>query len=84
MKYTFTCWNSHLQDIGEEFVEFIEKDLNINYSNEYMENKDNQSTKTKLHEETGQGTSKNDIQNEAAKEKSGIKENIDEIEAALA
>eukprot|EP00268_Persea_americana_P027532 TRINITY_DN2688_c0_g1_i1.p1 TRINITY_DN2688_c0_g1~~TRINITY_DN2688_c0_g1_i1.p1 ORF type:complete len:130 (+),score=36.82 TRINITY_DN2688_c0_g1_i1:113-502(+) len=60
------------------------KELNINDSNEDMENKDNQSTKTKPHEETGQGTSKNDIQNEAGKEKRSIKENIDEIEAALA
>ncbi|KAJ8638776.1 hypothetical protein MRB53_015470 [Persea americana] len=60
------------------------KELNINDSNEAMENKDDQSTKTKPHEETGQGTSKNDIQNEAGKEKRSIKENIDEIEAALA
>ncbi|KAJ8642380.1 hypothetical protein MRB53_019074 [Persea americana] len=73
-----------LADIGEEFVEFLEKELNINDSNEDMENKDNQSTKTKPHDETGQGTSKNDIQNEAGKEKSTIEENIDEIEAALA
>nr|QEG03142.1 putative DnaJ subfamily B member 9 isoform X1 [Cymbidium ensifolium] len=60
-----------LADIGEEFVEFLEKELNINDSGTEAEGKPSSEN------------SKNEFQAEGNKE-SSIEDNIDEIEAALA
>ncbi|KAF3788176.1 Chaperone protein [Nymphaea thermarum] len=63
-----------LADIGEEFVEFLEKELNIEESNADMQ-KD--TAKEAWSDTKGEKTSK-------SKDTSSIEENIDEIEAALA
>ncbi|KAH0469103.1 hypothetical protein IEQ34_002335 [Dendrobium chrysotoxum] len=60
-----------LEDIGEEFVEFLEKELNINDSGTEAEGKHFSEN------------SKNEFQAKGNKENS-IEDNIDEIEAALA
>lgn len=72
-----------LAEIGEEFVEFLEKELNIT-DDVNKENKDGQTTKGNPFEESGSMNNADDIQDQAAKESSSIEENIDEIEAALA
>lgn len=59
-----------LAEIGEEFVEFLEKELNITDTEDETETK---------YEEGGKGRSGNGSKNEGS-----IEENIDEIEAALA
>ncbi|KAM7259426.1 hypothetical protein ACFE04_015167 [Oxalis oulophora] len=68
-----------LADIGEEFVEFLEKELNI--------------TDTDIEVESGAGPIKNDFwnektgsntRNEEANKSTSIEDNIDEIEATLA
>lgn len=68
-----------LQDIGEEFVEFLEKEMNI--TEEDPGNKDASSKNSynydKNYKKAGENT------REAAK-KSSVEDNIDEIEAALA
>ncbi|XP_031485320.1 uncharacterized protein LOC116254230 isoform X2 [Nymphaea colorata] len=63
-----------LADIGEEFVEFLEKELNIEESNADMQN---DTAKEAWSDRKEEKTSK-------SKNTSSIEENIDEIEAALA
>ncbi|XP_068668967.1 uncharacterized protein [Aristolochia californica] len=65
-----------LAEIGEEFVEFLEKELNISESNTGGEDGDVSFGKT---ESRGGGN----VQDQGGKH-SSIEENIDEIEAALA
>ncbi|XP_058099341.1 uncharacterized protein LOC131243780 isoform X2 [Magnolia sinica] len=72
-----------LADIGEEFVEFLEKELNITDSNIDSKDGDDGSVKGDPYGKSGSERSGDDIRNEARKE-SSIEENIDEIEAALA
>ncbi|XP_021894547.1 dnaJ homolog subfamily B member 8 isoform X2 [Carica papaya] len=67
-----------LAEIGEDFVEFLEKELNINdQEGEANDENRNPFDDFSAAEKTGSG-----IKNEAGKE-SSIEENIDEIEAAL-
>lgn len=70
-------WNG--QEIGEEFVEFLEKELNITDAEaeaEAVEKNEKKSSK-------GYG-SKGTANTEADKGGNSINDNIDEIEAALA
>lgn len=67
-----------VQEIGEEFVEFLEKELNITEA-EVVENNDKRSSKG--YESYG---SKGTANGEADKGDNSINDNIDEIEAALA
>lgn len=64
-----------LADIGEEFVEFLEKELNINDSNFEEDSGGDDPSKENPHTKSGKGGSQN---------KGSIEDNIDEIEAALA
>ena len=73
-----------MQDIGEEFVEFLEKELNI--SDDEVENDNNNGGSQKSNHAGSPGTQKmegDDVRNEAGKG-SSIEDNIDEIEATLA
>ncbi|XP_021642580.2 uncharacterized protein LOC110636978 isoform X2 [Hevea brasiliensis] len=69
-----------LAEIGEEFVEFLEKELNITdtefEANDYGPQKDSSFSASETERKGG-------VQNEGSKG-SGIKDNIDEIEATLA
>ncbi|XP_030524488.2 chaperone protein DnaJ isoform X2 [Rhodamnia argentea] len=67
-----------LAEIGEEFVEFLEKELNIADSEVEAYQSDDGSQKN-----SGTEGTQNDSENEASKG-SSIEENIDEIEATLA
>ncbi|XP_018720114.2 chaperone protein DnaJ isoform X2 [Eucalyptus grandis] len=67
-----------LADIGEEFVEFLEKELNITDSEVEANQYDDGSQRS-----SGTEGMQNASENEASKG-SGIEENIDEIEATLA
>ncbi|XP_010256851.1 PREDICTED: dnaJ homolog subfamily B member 8 isoform X2 [Nelumbo nucifera] len=71
-----------LADIGEEFVEFLEKELNITDLNGEAENSNEGPLKGGSYAKSGAET-KEDIGDETDK-KSSIEDNIDEIEAALA
>lgn len=64
-----------LQEIGEEFVEFLEKELNII--------EPNNNSKTSQGENPSHTPGKGS-QDEAGKGNSSIEDNLDEIEAALA
>ncbi|KAJ9565321.1 hypothetical protein OSB04_001287 [Centaurea solstitialis] len=66
-----------LAEIGEEFVEFLEKELNITDSEDETERRYEEDASS------GKGRSGNGGKNEG-KSGSSIEENIDEIEAALA
>ncbi|KAL1552901.1 chaperone protein DnaJ isoform X1 [Salvia divinorum] len=70
-----------LSEIGEEFVEFLEKELNIT-DEEVVENNDKKSSKG--HESYGTKGAANADRKEADKGGSSINDNIDEIEATLA
>eukprot|EP00262_Sarcandra_glabra_P021312 TRINITY_DN894_c0_g1_i1.p1 TRINITY_DN894_c0_g1~~TRINITY_DN894_c0_g1_i1.p1 ORF type:complete len:292 (+),score=62.53 TRINITY_DN894_c0_g1_i1:72-947(+) len=72
-----------LADIGEELVEFLEKELNITDSNFEVDNNDDGPLKGNPYEKSGSENWKDDTQNKVGKE-SSIEDNIDEIEAALA
>ncbi|XP_077217101.1 chaperone DnaJ-domain superfamily protein isoform X2 [Tasmannia lanceolata] len=72
-----------LADIGEEFVEFLEKELNITDSNEVDNSNDGTMKGNTYEKRSWSGKSADDTQNGAGEE-SSIEENIDEIEAALA
>lgn len=69
------------QEIGEEFVEFLEKELNITDA-EVVENNDKRSSKG--YESYGTKETASADRKEAEKGNSSIDDNIDEIEAALA
>ncbi|XP_059660787.1 uncharacterized protein LOC132307133 isoform X2 [Cornus florida] len=68
-----------LAEIGEEFVEFLEKELNINDADVKAENSEDSAFKSYRTERTESGS-----KNEAGKESNNIDESIDEIEATLA
>ncbi|XP_057789872.1 uncharacterized protein LOC131006808 isoform X2 [Salvia miltiorrhiza] len=70
-----------LSEIGEEFVEFLEKELNITDA-EVVENNDKKSSKG--YESYGTKGAANADRKEADKGGGSINDNIDEIEAALA
>lgn len=71
-----------LQEIGEEFVEFLEKELNITDSEAEAE-KYGGSQKTNPFTSSETGTTGSDDRSKGG-QGSSIEENIDEIEAALA
>lgn len=68
-----------LAEIGEEFVEFLEKELNITETEAGAEKKDEGPYADSQFNKSGKKKTGSGIQDEA-----GIEENIDEIEAALA
>ena len=73
-------WISFWQEIGEEFVEFLEKELNIT-DQEIEANKGDEGT---FNSSTAKRT-ESGMNNEAGKaSSSSIEDNIDEIEATLA
>lgn len=72
-----------LAEIGEEFVEFLEKELNITDSEVKSGSNGEGPEKGNPFQDSGTGRMGKGMQNEAA-ENSSIEENIDEIEAALA
>ncbi|XP_019448335.1 PREDICTED: uncharacterized protein LOC109351332 isoform X1 [Lupinus angustifolius] len=67
-----------LSEIGEEFVEFLEKELNIDDPEVNARNDD------KTPQGSGKGTPSNSTKGEADKGNKSIDDNIDEIEATLA
>ncbi|KAI4382386.1 hypothetical protein MLD38_008360 [Melastoma candidum] len=70
-----------LAEIGEEFVEFLEKELNITDSEDQTE----QTYESPRKGDSGQDYARaNPVQNKDGKESSSIEDNIDEIEATLA
>ncbi|KAI3979363.1 hypothetical protein MKX01_014379 [Papaver californicum] len=71
-----------LADIGEEFVEFLEKELNITDAN-FEGGNNAQTAEGKTRESTGSQRGGADVRNDIGKE-SRIEDNIDEIEATLA
>uniref|UniRef100_A0A1D1YTB9 Chaperone protein DnaJ n=1 Tax=Anthurium amnicola TaxID=1678845 RepID=A0A1D1YTB9_9ARAE len=71
-----------LADIGEEFVEFLEKELNISDSVSNVENVGGKTSEGEQYRKSGT-QNMGDVQSEANK-KSNVEDNIDEIEAALA
>lgn len=76
-----------MQDIGEEFVEFLEKELNI--SDDEVETNNSNGGSQERNPSGSRGTEKmeGDIRNEAGKGSSiedNIEDNIDDIEATLA
>ncbi|MED6213323.1 hypothetical protein PIB30_092023 [Stylosanthes scabra] len=70
-----------LAEIGEEFVEFLEKELNI-VDTEDDQNNNNKTTTQGRNQSNMSGTGTPD--NEAGKGKSSIEDNLDDIEATLA
>lgn len=66
------------QEIGEEFVEFLEKELNITDPDAEEEKAQNNNAYSGA-EGMGSGT-----QNKATDKRNNIEENLDDIEAALA
>ncbi|KAG9454613.1 hypothetical protein H6P81_007517 [Aristolochia fimbriata] len=70
-----SLWDE-LADIGEEFVEFLEKELNISESNSGEED-------SNIPFEKNESKGSGNVQGQGGK-RSSIEENIDEIEAALA
>ncbi|KAK9158840.1 hypothetical protein Scep_005414 [Stephania cephalantha] len=71
-----------LADIGEEFVEFLEKELNITEPTVNSENRDGPAKDNPYEYANPKGKAA-DVKDNAGKE-SSIEDNIDEIEAALA
>jgi len=65
-----------LQDIGEEFVEFLEKELNINDSGEAEGDND--------WSFEGKSNTKSSEEKKKDNNESSIEDSIDDIEAALA
>ncbi|KAF7823698.1 dnaJ-like protein subfamily B member 8 isoform X1 [Senna tora] len=72
-----------LAEIGEEFVEFLEKELNIVDSEPEVDPNNNYKTPQGENPSHSHATSKG-TQDEAGKRNSSIKDNLDEIEATLA
>ncbi|KAL5580944.1 hypothetical protein UlMin_013386 [Ulmus minor] len=72
-----------LAEIGEEFVEFLEKELNISDEEIEANNNNEGYQKSSPFESSGTKGTGGDTRNEAGKE-SNIEANIDEIEATLA
>ncbi|OVA15601.1 DnaJ domain [Macleaya cordata] len=72
-----------LADIGEEFVEFLEKELNITDANNEADNSNAWPPEGDTREKSGSQRRGADVQNDAGRE-SSIEDNIDEIEATLA
>ncbi|XP_062085019.1 uncharacterized protein LOC133791125 isoform X2 [Humulus lupulus] len=72
-----------LAEIGEEFVEFLEKELNISDDEAESDNYNGGSQKGNHSRSSGKEKMEGDIRNEAGKG-SSIEDNIDEIEATLA
>ncbi|CAK9314530.1 unnamed protein product [Citrullus colocynthis] len=72
-----------LAEIGEEFVEFLEKELNITDDLEAEANKNNKaSDKTDSFRTSNADKTRNDVRSQTSKG-SSIEDNIDEIEATL-
>lgn len=72
------------QEIGEEFVEFLEKELNITDDSEVETNDNNKaSQKTDSFRTSNTDETRNNVRNQGNKSSSSIEENIDEIEATL-
>ncbi|KAG6591336.1 hypothetical protein SDJN03_13682, partial [Cucurbita argyrosperma subsp. sororia] len=73
-----------LSEIGEEFVEFLEKELNITDDSEVESNDNNKaSQKTDSFRTSNTDETRNNVRNQGNKSSSSIEENIDEIEATL-
>lgn len=73
-----------LSEIGEEFVEFLEKELNITDDSEVETNdNDKASQKTDSFRTSNTDETRNNVRNQGNKSSSSIEENIDEIEATL-
>lgn len=70
------------QEIGEEFVEFLEKELNITDDLEAEANKNKTSDKTDSFRTSNADKTRNDVRSQTSKG-SSIEDNIDEIEATL-
>jgi hypothetical protein len=60
---------ANIQEIGEEFVEFLEKELNV---------------KDTYSEDDSMGSQKEKQQEDDVRRPPGVEESIDEVEAALA
>lgn len=60
---------ANIQEIGEEFVEFLEKELNV---------------KDMYSEDDSMGSQKEKREEDDARRQPGVEESIDEVEAALA
>lgn len=77
---THDIWNFIFQEIGEEFVEFLEKELNVvDPSDGYNTPQGGNPSKV-----SGAETSNNNTQGEASKGNKSVQDNLDEIEATLA
>ncbi|XP_072995668.1 uncharacterized protein [Typha latifolia] len=72
-----------LADIGEEFVEFLEKELNINDLNFEQERATDESSKEKPYTKSEEKQKRDNLRDKGNKG-SSIEDSIDEIEAALA
>lgn len=71
------------QEIGEEFVEFLEKELNITDDSEVEANNNSKaSEKTDYFGTSNANKTTNEVRNQTSTS-SSIEENIDEIEATL-
>lgn len=70
------------QEIGEEFVEFLEKELNITDSEDETNNDEEASGKADSFRTSTADKARNGARDQASKS-SSIEENIDEIEATL-
>lgn len=70
------------QEIGEEFVEFLEKELNITDDSEAESNNNKASDKTDTFRTSNADNTRNDGRSQTSKG-SSIEDNIDEIEATL-
>ncbi|XP_022148486.1 uncharacterized protein LOC111017112 isoform X2 [Momordica charantia] len=71
-----------LAEIGEEFVEFLEKELNITDSEDETNNDEEASGKADSFRTSTADKARNGVRDQASKS-SSIEENIDEIEATL-
>lgn len=76
-------WISFWQEIGEEFVEFLEKELNITDQETEANKGDEVPGKGNPFNSSTTDRTKSSMQNEPGKG-SSIEDNIDEIEATLA
>ena len=72
------------QEIGEEFVEFLEKELNIVDTEVDSNNNNNTPQGGNPSNMSGTGTSNQGTQGEAGKGNTSIEDNLDDIEATLA
>lgn len=79
IKSYLICYFCALQEIGEEFVEFLEKELNITDADNEAENYEGTQRGNATYGTKGSGSTPNE-----ANKGSNIEENIDDIEAALA